>query len=61
VAFEEAGFGQPLAKTGDKGGVSARRLTVEKTDHRHCRLLRARSERPRRRATDQHDERAAVH
>ena len=41
-------------KMGDAG--------VEQADLRDlARLLRARSERPSRRATDQHDERAAVH
>jgi hypothetical protein len=30
-------------------------------DHRHCRLLRARCERPRRRAAEKRDERAAFH
>src|SRR5439155_15321588 len=38
------------------------RLTVEVTDHRHCRLLRARRERPRgRRAAEQRDELAPLY
>src|SRR5262245_35938981 len=38
------------------------RLAVEELDHRHRRLLRARSERPRRsRTAEQRDELAALH
>src|SRR5262249_35809170 len=37
-----------------------RRTRIEIADHRHRRLLRARRERPRSRATDERDERAAV-
>jgi len=36
------------------------RCATEKSDHRHRRLLRVRRERPRRRATEQRDERAGV-
>src|SRR5262249_19111184 len=39
---------------------SIRRRTVEEPDHRHRRLLRARRERPRRRAGEQRDELAAL-
>src|SRR5262245_32869556 len=49
-ALDEAFFASALAEGGRHGGVSARRLAVEKPDHRHRRLLRARRERPRRRA-----------
>jgi hypothetical protein len=34
---------------------------VEKSDHRHRRLLRARDERPRRRGAEERDEVAAIH
>ena len=37
------------------------RSAAEKSDHRHRRLLRARRERPSRRAADEHDEAAALH
>src|SRR5262249_62394087 len=37
------------------------RTALEEPDHRHCRLLRTRHARPRRRATDQRDELAAPH
>src|SRR5262249_52271993 len=43
-------------------GRVLRRAAVEKPDDRHCRLLRARREQPRRRrAAEQRDERAALH
>src|SRR6516165_10255346 len=43
-------------------GSVLRRAAVEKPDDRHCRLLRARRERPRRyRATEQRDEIAPLH
>src|SRR5262249_50755290 len=37
------------------------RSAAEKSDHRNRRLLRARGERPSRRAADEHDEAAALH
>ena len=37
------------------------RSAAEKSDNRHRRLLRARRERPSRRAADEHDEAAALH
>src|SRR5260370_1175262 len=42
-------------------GDAARRFAAEKSDHRQRRLLRPRRERPRGRAAEQCDERAAVH
>src|SRR5262249_61197553 len=41
--------------------LSAARPPAEPADHRHRRLLRARRERPRRRAAEQCDELAALH
>jgi enamine deaminase RidA (YjgF/YER057c/UK114 family) len=38
------------------GGASLGRTLVKETDHRHCRLLRARRERTRRRAAEQRDD-----
>src|SRR5262249_53386431 len=56
-----AGFAQSF--TDCRHHMSARpwRTAVEISDHRHCRLLRARRERPRPRATEQRDERSPVH
>jgi hypothetical protein len=57
LALDIAGFFQALAK-----GGQAQRIVeplgrgAEEPDHRHCRLLRARRERPRRRAAEQRDE-----
>jgi len=41
--------------------VRVERCAVEKSNHRHRRLLRARRERPRRRPAEQRDERAPLH
>jgi len=41
--------------------VRVRRYTAEEPDHRHRRLLRARRERPRRRAAEKRDELATFH
>ena len=54
-----ATFAKPLAK-GTAGG-RVRRLGVEELDPRHRRLLRARRERPRGRATDKRDDIAPTH
>jgi hypothetical protein len=49
-------FGEPLAET-NRHGRAGGDPTVEKTDHRHRRLLRARSARPDyRHAAEQRDE-----
>src|SRR5262249_24244118 len=54
-----------LAQTGLECGGEMHQagggLTVEKADHRQRALLRARRERPRRRAAEQRDERAPFH
>jgi hypothetical protein len=48
-----------LAEATQKLGVQLGRSAAEKPDHRQRRLLRARPERPRRRAAEQRDEFAA--
>src|SRR6516162_7831263 len=63
VAHREAGLVQALAKC-RKAIVDeiGRRGAAEKPDHRHCRLLRPRCDRPcRRRAADKRDEIAPSH
>src|SRR5258708_10854037 len=55
------GFLQTLAKRDYHRCVSLRRRTVEKSDHRHSRLLRPRRQRPSGRAAEKRDERAALH
>src|SRR5262249_60890794 len=61
-AFRIASFIETLPKRGNCVGQRVRRLGIEKTDHRHRRLLRARREWPRRRSTsEQRDELAAFH
>src|SRR5262249_12585761 len=53
---------QPLHKSGDPLALDRRRARAQETDGRpHRRLLRARRERPRGRAADERDERAALH
>jgi hypothetical protein len=42
-----AGLPKSLAKCGKVGGRLLRRARAHEPDHRHCRLLRARRERPR--------------
>jgi hypothetical protein len=50
-------FANALPECGHKVCSASRRRSAEKSDHRHRRLLRARSERPRgRRAAEQRDE-----
>src|SRR5262249_3681028 len=60
-ALNIAGFRQALAKRGQKLCILTRRPGVEKPNHRHRRLLRARRERPRRGAAKKRDEVAALH
>src|SRR5262245_40714340 len=52
---------QALTECGREFRENGRRPAIEKTDHRHRRLLRARRERPRSRAADERDEIAALH
>src|SRR5262245_48308631 len=54
-------FLQALTECGHHGPVPVGRCLIEKPDHWHRRLLRPRRERPRRRAAEQRDERAALH
>jgi hypothetical protein len=57
-AFDVAGVFQRLAEC--RHQVRVKGLAVEKSDHRHSRLLRARRERPRGRAAEQRGELAPV-
>src|SRR5262249_56403537 len=50
---------QTLAERGHKLRRIQKRRVADKPDHWHCRLLRARRERPRRRAAEQCDDVAA--
>src|SRR5262249_8356631 len=61
LPFDVASFLQPLAKRADERRKSPCRCTVEETDHRHRRLLRARREWPRRGAAQKRDEVASLH
>ena len=61
LAFDIASFFQTPMERGKKVRVVIGRPTAEEPDHRHRRLLRPCRERPRRRAAEQRDERAAPH
>src|SRR5262249_37014436 len=61
LALDEARFAQASSKCLHQMRGVLRRPGAEITDHRHCRLLRARRERPRRRAAQDRDELAAPH
>jgi len=62
LALDVARFGQALPEPMHKGRVQVCRGAVEKADHRHRPLLRARRERPRRcRAAQKRDELAPLH
>src|SRR5215472_6314980 len=61
AALDITVFAQPFEKGRQLPLVTLRRISVEKSDHRHRRLLRAHRERPRRRATDERDELAPPH
>src|SRR5262249_36143171 len=61
LALDITGLLQALAKAPQAPRRPVRRLGIEMADHRHRRLLRARRERPRRRAAEQRDELAALH
>src|SRR6516165_6523349 len=61
LTLDKACVFQALTERGQElRGVAGRPGTHE-PDHRHRRLLRARRERPRRRAAEQRDELAALH
>src|SRR5262245_34139396 len=59
LALDIAGFLQALTESTQAVFVQVRRIAAQKSDHGHRRLLRARRERPRRRAAEQRDELAA--
>src|SRR5262249_17474201 len=59
LALDIAGVFEPLAKSAQTIHQRVRRPAVEHPDHRHCGLLRLRSERPRCRAAEQRHELAA--
>src|SRR5215475_5019958 len=61
LALDVAGFTKALAECGQISCTIDRRRAAEEPNHRHSRLLRARRERPCRRAAEQRDERAAPH
>src|SRR5262249_8460555 len=62
LAFDVAFFIQTSTVCAQIRRSRSRRLKAEKADHRRCRLLRPRRERPsRRRAAEQRDERAPSH
>src|SRR5262249_48524725 len=60
LAFGVAFFIQTSTICAQMGRSRSRRLKAEKSDYRHHRLLRARHERPRRRAAEQGDELATA-
>src|SRR5262249_10887050 len=61
LTLDVTGFVQATAERGRHGSVRLSRLSIQESDHRHRRLLRARAERPRRRAAEQRDELAPFH
>src|SRR5262249_40033792 len=61
LTFDVAGFVQASIKRGHAVAAGFERATVQEPDSRHRGLLCARRERPRGRAADEHDERAALH
>src|SRR5262249_14209690 len=62
AAFDVSGFPQAFAECLQAFDAILRRTASDKPDHRHCRLLRARRERPRgRRAAHERDELASLH
>src|SRR5262249_37667863 len=61
LALDIAGLLQTLMKRAHHGCEAVGQSAVEEPDHRHCRLLRPRRQRPRRRAAEKRNERAALH
>src|SRR5262249_15094523 len=61
LTLDKAVLTQAAPERFHKWYVRSGRRAVEKSNHRHRRLLRARRERPRRRTADERDEVAAVH
>src|SRR5262249_4529796 len=60
-ALDEPRVIQALPQRIDKICEAGSWRAPEEPDHRHCRLLRPRRQRPRRRAAEQRDEFAALH
>src|SRR5262249_43630384 len=60
-ALDIAGLAQTLAERAHTICIRNWCPAAEEPDHRHPRLLRARRDRPRRRAAEQRYERAALH
>src|SRR5262249_16635744 len=56
LALDVAGFTKALPECGQIACTIRKRRAAEESDHRHCRLLRPRRERPRRRGSEQRDE-----
>src|SRR3974377_2352877 len=56
LALDEAGFFETLPKRGHKVRGVPGRCRVDKTNHRHRRLLRVRGERPSNRTAEKRDE-----
>src|SRR6516164_9253806 len=62
LSLDKSGFAQPVAERGDETCGFSGRAGAKKPDHRHGRLLRARRQRPcRRAAAEQRDELAPLH
>src|SRR5262245_48768269 len=61
LTFNEAHFGQALAKCISQKIESTRRRAIEESDDRHRRLLRPCRERPRGHRTEERDEVAPRH
>ena len=62
LAFDVTGFAQPFEKGRQLSRITFGRSEVDKPDHRHRRLLRARSERPCcRSSAEKRDELASLH
>src|SRR5262249_53216914 len=61
LTFDVPGFANALPECRHKTRSVGRRRDAEEPDPRHCRLLRVRRERPRRRAANQRDEVPSPH
>src|SRR5262245_60783880 len=61
LALDVAGFTKALPECGQIACTISKRRAAEQSYHRHCRLLRARRQRPRCRTTEKRYELAAPH
>src|SRR5262249_5982393 len=61
LAFRVACLGEALSECCEQASVRLGRARMEKSDHRHLRLLRARRERPRGRPADEGHELPTLH